>query len=128
MCAQQQLKPAGVYLLSPDKLVPGATWDTYYALVGKQVAGQPPMTDTISLHSEVIGEETVHVPAGAFTALAIMQQLTYDTMLPPPGIAPAATHIDQVIWLSKGIGLIKSLPRQPVAAEPTIELLTYHIP
>lgn len=120
----------GSYLLASDRMVPGATWDTRYVIVGKMTVGQQELaiTQEVTLHSQVIGSESVTVAAGTFDALKIAQQLILNTTAQGAPMAMPAITIDQQSWYAHDVGLIKSTTTMSGVPPSSTELKSYTLP
>lgn len=95
----------------PSDLSTGKTWEmTVQSVVRTDNPQLKAFLDgkqqSMKMTSEVLGEESVTVPAGTYTAKKIKQTIeTSSTM------APGSIVIEQTIWLVKDIGLVKNETR-----------------
>lgn len=117
--------------IMPADLKPGVTWTTRYettiipgptfpAKIGN-------MTSTVDSVDTVIGEETVTVPAGTFTAMKIEEKSTTSVIIPGmPTMTPQVGTSYQ--WWVKGVGLVKSTTGSATVGEGVVEATAIHKP
>ncbi|HTK04593.1 MAG TPA: hypothetical protein VL500_03350 [Candidatus Eisenbacteria bacterium] len=98
--------------LMPKDVHAGSTWTASYESVAT-LAGLPEgvaaqtMTLSVASQSKAIGEESVTVPAGTFTAMKVEStSTTTSTISGAPATSPTVTTTQQ--WWVKGVGLVKS--------------------
>lgn len=104
----------------PEDLSTGKKWEmTIQSVVRTDNPQLKSLLDgkeqNMNISSEVLGEESVTVPAGTFTAKKIKQ--TIDTR---SAMMPGSIIIDQTIWLVRDIGLVKSEVRSRGALSSTM--------
>lgn len=94
----------------PADLSTGKTWvTTYQSVIRTDNPQLKSMLDgkeqNMTISSEVLGEESVTVPAGTYTAKKIKQTIQTSSPAFPGG---GNITITQTIWLVRDIGLVKS--------------------
>jgi hypothetical protein len=109
---------SGAYLLPPDKLRPGTSWDHLYAIT---VNYAPPSTDYAWKFTATLIEQ-IDNPAGSFDALRIDGSRTRSSS------AEAYTSIE---WFAYGIGQVRSERVQSEGGRDVVsklELASYNVP
>ncbi len=123
---------SGTLLLPPEKLAPGATWNSDYTFeMSTQAAGQA-FNFTYEVHEAftATGVETVTVPAGTFAAIRVEMKGTVKmTGLPaniPAGMMPSEFPIGTTEWYARGVGVLRSSPSSGQGGDRV--LTSYSVP
>ena len=100
---------------------PGKTW-THRVELG---AGLPGAMGTATMANEIVGLETVTVPAGTFDALKVETQVDQQVTLDLPGVGRQTMDLSHraTSWYAKGIGMVRSVSQEPDSM--TVELVDY---
>lgn len=120
----------------PKELAPGVSWEQTYDVQGTiSMSGglEGTAAGTVTHSFTAIGEETVTVPAGSFTAMRVEGTNTISFVGNVAGVAiPIEIQGTTVIWWARGIGMVRSESDLAVeGGEPfvgTVELLSYSLP
>jgi hypothetical protein len=105
---------SGALLLPPEKLAPGATWNSDYTMAVSMDAGGQAFNMTYEVHQEhaAVGVETITTTAGAFDAIRVeVKGKIAITGLPanlPAGLMPSEIPIGSTEWYARGVGLVRS--------------------
>ncbi len=101
---------------------PGKTW-TYQIERG---AGLPIGLGTATLSNEIIGPETVTVPAGTFNTVRVETLVDQQMTLDLPGVGRQVIDLSHraTSWYAKGIGMVRSVTDEE-EGRMTVELLDY---
>lgn len=100
----------------------GTTWSYGYEVVGE--AKQPNMTmqieQTMKVVSKVVGQESVSVPAGRFTAYKVESTMAIRGSMKAAGQSmPMNFDVKTTSWYAQGVGLVKTK-----SEGATVELLS----
>ena len=124
-----------VGLLLPARISVGDTWTQTYDVSGTQSIpdmGVAETSGTISYAFEAVGEESVTVPAGTFTALVIEANIAFDLEMTIEDLSiPSLFNSMGRSYYVEGVGWVKSVDRAEifgVVTESTIELTDYSLP
>jgi hypothetical protein len=122
---------SGSSLLPPQKLVPGATWDSDYTMELSMDAGSGQsmaFTYQITQQYTAVGVEPVKTGAGDFDAIRVeVTGVMKVTSLPdnvPAGLMPAETPISQTEWYARGVGLVRTLSNSGQTYETVLNKYT----
>ncbi|WP_337870820.1 hypothetical protein [Meiothermus sp.] len=102
-------KVSGVVI--PQGMRVGTTWSYGYEVAGE--AKQPNMTlqveQTMSVVSKVVGQESVSVPAGRFSAYKVESTMTIRGSMKSAGQSmPMNFDVKTTSWYAQGVGLVKT--------------------
>jgi hypothetical protein len=100
---------------------PGKTW-THRMEFG---AGLPVGMGVATMANEIVGSETVTVPAGTFDALKVETLVDQQMTLDLPGVGKQSMDLSHraTSWYVKSIGMVKTVSDEPDSM--TIELVGY---
>lgn len=120
----------------PKELAPGVSWEQTYDVQGTISMGggmDGAASGTVTHSFTAIGEESVTVPAGSFTAIRVEGTNNITFVGNVGGISiPIEIEGPTVIWWVRGIGMVRSESTLAVeGGEPfvgTVELLSYSLP
>lgn len=119
----QTLSASGVTIPVPDKWVKGFKWTSSYQVEGKLPGGEA--KGSINIANEILGEETVVVPAGTFVAYKVESNIAQKMMASLGEGKPLSVPIDGAIkvtnWYAKDVGMVKTF----VEGLSTVELLSF---
>ncbi|MCL4257443.1 MAG: hypothetical protein KJZ53_02810 [Anaerolineales bacterium] len=120
----------------PKELVPGATWEQTYEVQGTMSMGggmEGTATGTVVHSYTAIGEETVNIPSGSFTAMRVEGTNTINFSANVSGITiPLVIESNTVMWWVRGMGMVRN--ESTLAFEDgspftsTVELVGYSMP
>jgi hypothetical protein len=99
----------------PSKWIPGYAWSYQYRVrISMTANGQTlPSEGTVTVKTTIVGTEKVKVAAGAFDTLKLQSVSTSDLKMTMQGRTfPNKTSISTTIWVSKGVGMVKSVATQ----------------
>ncbi|GIW37221.1 MAG: hypothetical protein KatS3mg073_1366 [Meiothermus sp.] len=102
-------KATGVVL--PQNLRVGSSWNYGYEVSGEAQQGNQTiqMEQTLNTTNKVVGQESVSVPAGRFTALKVEStQITRGTMKMGGRSIPLNLTVKSTSWYAPSVGLVKS--------------------
>ncbi|MCX7601576.1 MAG: hypothetical protein N2Z75_06520 [Meiothermus sp.] len=102
-------KASGVLL--PQNLRVGSSWSYSYEVSGEAQRGNLTLELEQSVHttSKVVGQESVSVPAGRFTALKVEStQTSRGTMKMGGRSSPMNLTVKSTSWYAPNVGLVKS--------------------
>jgi hypothetical protein len=110
----ETLEVSGITFPQPDQFVEGSTWELAYSvsmMTTIEEVGTYASTTTLKQTSEIIGFETVEVPAGIFeNALRVESRTEMEVTVDVEGsVFTLPTTFTQTSWYAKGIGLLLSL-------------------
>lgn len=109
-----------------DQWKTGATWSASYTVEGGGTIQdiQADATGQVTQDYEIVGQESITVPAGTFNAYQVNSTLSQQLTLAMNGITvPVEVTISSTDWYAKGIGQIKSMTLGDFAS--TSELASY---
>ena len=118
---------SGAWLLPPDQMVPGATWDNAYTMqTSYSVGGQNvSMTTDVAETFTAAGVESLTTEAGTFDVLRVD---TSSNMNMTISIGPGtSTTSAGTLWFAYGVGLIRNQSTS-AGTTTTISLVSYSIP
>ncbi len=119
----QTLSASGVTIPAPDKWTKGFKWTSHYEVEGKLPSGEA--KGSINIANEIVGEETVVVPAGTFIAYKVESNIAQKMMASMGEGKPLSVPIDGAIkvtnWYAKDVGMIKTF----VEGLSTVELVSF---
>jgi hypothetical protein len=103
----------------PNRMAVGATWSFSY--IAKARMPQGSMNSTVEVSNKVVGQESVRVAAGSFTAFKVQSTMVMKMTMNVSGQSRSmpANTINSTSWYAQGVGLVKS-----VAGEITTELVS----
>jgi hypothetical protein len=116
----------GAAFPAPAKWVVGASWTNMFKVKISVAMGEQTMTQsgTMKIDSKIVGQETIKVPAGTFSALKVTQTIQQDMLMNFGGKStPVKNTITTTSWYAKNVGLIKS-----VASSITTQLMKFTKP
>jgi hypothetical protein len=102
-------KVSGVVI--PQGMRVGTTWSYGYEVAGE--AKQPNMTlqvdQTMNVVSKVVGQESVGVPAGRFSAYKVESTMSIRGSMRSAGQSmPMNLEVKTTTWYAQGVGLVKT--------------------
>lgn len=120
----------------PKDLAPGVSWEQTYDVQGNISMGggmEAEATGTVTHSFTAIGEESVTVPAGTFTAIRVEGTNTISFLATVSGVPiPVEIQGPTVIWWVRGVGMVRSESALAVeGGEPfngMVELISYSLP
>ena len=103
----------------PSRMAVGATWSFSYSAKARMPQGS--MNSTVEVSNKVVGQESVRVAAGTFTAFKVQSTMVMKVTMTVGSQSRAmpANTINSTSWYAQGVGLVKS-----VAGEVTSELVS----
>jgi hypothetical protein len=115
----------GVFIPSENNWKVGYAWSNEYNVAGsmKGMGANPSgeMKSNVTLTHEIIGEESVTVPAGTFTAYKVKSKITQKgtmQMTTGPAVSvPLNVSFDLIMYHAKGVGLVKSVIEKAATTE-----------
>jgi hypothetical protein len=110
----ETLEVSGITFPQPDQFVTGSTWELTYSISMMTTideVGTYASTTTVQHISEVIGFETIEVPAGIFEdAVRLETRTNMEMTIEVEGnVVTFPTTFTHTSWYAKGIGLLLSL-------------------
>ena len=125
----ETISAKGVFIPAENNWKIGYKWSNEYNVAGtmKGTGAMPSgeMKSNVTLEHEIIGEESVTVPAGTFTTFKVKSKITQKgtmQMTTGPAVSvPMNVSFDLIMYQAKGIGLVKSV----IEKAATTELLSY---
>jgi hypothetical protein len=125
----ETISAKGVFVPSENNWKVGYKWSNEYNVAGtmKGTGSMPSgeMKSNVTLEHEIIGEESVTVPAGTFTTFKVKSKITQKgsmQMTTGPAVSvPMNVSFDLIMYQAKGIGLVKSV----IENAAKTELLSY---
>ncbi len=119
----QTLSASGVTVPTPDKWAKGYKWTSSYEVAAKLPTGDA--KGHINVANEIVGEETVVVPAGTFTAFKVESNIAQKMMASLGEGKPLSLPIEGTIkvtnWYAKDVGMVKTF----VEGLSTVELVSF---
>jgi hypothetical protein len=122
----ETLSSEGVAFPPAAKWVVGSSWTNSFKVKISVSMGAQAMTQsgTMNISNKIVGQETVKVPAGTFSALKVTQTILQDMQMSVGGKStPMKNTITTTSWFVKNVGLVKS-----VASTITTQLLKFTKP
>ncbi len=118
---------SGAWLLPPEQMVPGATWENAYSMNSSYSMGgvSVSMTTDVAESFTAGGIESVTTAAGSFDALRVNGNSTYNmtnSLVPASSAASANT-----VWFAYGVGMVRN-ESSSEGTNTTIDLVSYSIP
>ena len=116
----------------PSPMETGASWSQQLSISGDMVIADG-MSGTATVDATqsctAVGEESVTVPAGTFTAMKLNCNTSISTAVDIEGMAidPMDLSSTSEMWLAKGVGMVKTVDNNEMV-NSTIELSSYAIP
>jgi hypothetical protein len=125
----ETISAKGVFIPSENNWKVGYKWSNEYNVAGnmKGTGAMPSgeMKSNVTLEHEIIGEESVTVPAGTFNTFKVKSKITQKgtmQMTTGPAVSvPMNVSFDMIMYQTKGIGMVKSVLEKAA----TTELLSY---
>lgn len=99
--------------IMPRDLKVGTKWSNKYETemdlsgMANLPKGYEKMSGTVEETSEVVGEESVTVPAGTFDALKVQMTTVSNYVMAGPNAQPQVTRGSTTQWWVKGVGMVK---------------------
>jgi hypothetical protein len=118
----------------PIQVKPGDQWTQTLKTEGRgNIGGSEVLSSGTTLFTmNALGEESVTVPAGSFTAMKIETDINLDVMLTFQGsTTPYPSAFAQILYWAPGVGLIKRESTQQSGGSSyteIVELQSYKIP
>lgn len=103
-------KASGVVI--PPTLSVGTTWTYSYEVSGeaKRQTLTIRMNQSVSVTNKIVGQESVSVPAGKFSAFKVESTLTQQGTMSIGGREqPLNLNVKTTSWYAQGVGLVKSV-------------------
>jgi hypothetical protein len=122
----ETLSSEGVAFPAAAKWVVGASWTNSFKVKISVSMGAQAMTQsgTMNISSKIVGQETIKVPAGTFSALKVTQTIQQDMQMSVGGKStPMKNTITTTTWYAKNVGVVKS-----IASTITTQLLKFTKP
>jgi hypothetical protein len=118
----------------PSNPQPGQTWTYGLKIAGDitQASVTAQLTGDATSTMQVVGTESVTVPAGTFNSTKISGSTAFNITAHYLGIGfPLSSTMNSTFWLAPGVGLVKSVQTGDLAGtsvNSTTELQSYTIP
>jgi len=117
---------SGVTFPLPDQMVEGTTWQNQFSMSGQMTAEGSTLAMTMKAVTDnaLSGFDDVTTPAGTFSAARVDTATTIDLSTDMAG-APAVPSMtsESTVWLSEGVGMVKTEFTDPAGGTTTIELV-----
>jgi len=106
----------GVTLPPEDRWRPGEKWHAEYHVTeaftapdGKQMGTGD---GTVSQDGEIVGQDSITVPAGTFSALKVLTKTQMNLTVEMKGVSlPMNFPLETTAWFAKGTGMVKSVTK-----------------
>lgn len=118
----------------PNKINPGDQWTQTIKTEGKgEIGGGEVLSSGTTVFTmNALGEESVTVPAGTFTAMKVQTDIILDVLLTFQGsTTPYPSAFSQMLYWVPGVGLVKRESTQETGGSTyteIVELQSYSIP
>lgn len=124
------LDSSGVTIPQDGRFVPGANWSAEYhvreTINGPNDAQIGSGEGKVGQNAQVIGTESVTVPAGTFDAVKVEIKTELDITVKVKGITvPVKTDMKTTVWFAKDVGIVKNITKTGVITEATTELMSF---
>ena len=117
---------SGVTFPLPDQMVEGTTWQNQFSMSGQMTSDGFSMAINMKAVTDNVlsGFEDVTTPAGTFNAARVDTSTTFELSTDMAG-APAmpAMTSESTVWLSEGVGMVKTESTDPTGGTISMELV-----